>query len=113
MKDIFTNPRILEAGESLIPIGESHLHFPAPVSPSRVQHCIREGFAGVRLGTVTIGRLRYTSKEEILRFLLAQQNPSDPVHTKIPVSSKRQSSATMTSDEVDSELRRFGFNDKS
>ena len=110
MTDFFINPKILENGEILIQMKDAHLHFPMPVSPSRVQHCIRDGVAGVRLGTVTMGRNRYTSKEEIQRFLLAQQNPSAPTQTKIPASSSRTSPATLSNDEVDSELRRFGFN---
>ena len=110
MKDIFINPQILENGESLVQMKVAHLHFPMPTSSARVQHWIRDGVADVRLGTVTVGRQRFTSKQEIQRFLLAQQNPGAPAQNKIPASSRRTSPATMTNDEVDSELRRFGFN---
>ena len=110
MSDFFTNPKILESGEILIQMKEAHLHFPMPTSSSRVQQWIRTGVGGVYLGTVTIGRSRYTSQEEIQRFLLAQQHPNVPERSKVPASSSRTVPATMTNDEVDSELRRFGFN---
>ena len=110
MTKFFTNPQILENGETLIQIINAHLHFPMPTSPSRVQHWIRYGVGGVGLGTVTAGRHRDTSQQEIQRFLLAQQSPSVPAPTKALASPRRTNSTTMTNDEVDSELRRFGFN---
>jgi hypothetical protein len=113
MTDFFINPQILENGETLIQMKDAHLHFPMPTSPSRVQHWIRTGTGGVCLGTVTVGRQRFTSEQEIRRFLLAQQNPSVPAQTIIPASSRRTSPATMASEDIDSELRRFGFNDLS
>ena len=111
MTDIFVNPAILENGEIPIPIGEAHLHFPIPTCPSNIQIWIRGGFGGVRLGTFTSGRLRYTSKEEIRRFLLAQQSPGAPAQAKVPKSASRPNSATMTNEDIDSELRRFGFSE--
>ena len=111
MSDIFTNPQILKNGETPIPMKDAHLHFPTPVSPSRVQQWIRGGVGGVRLGTFSIGRLRYTSEPEIMRFLLAQQNPSVSEYPKTAVNPTRPNPATMTKEEVDSELRRFGFDE--
>jgi len=110
MTSFFTNPQILENGETLIQMKDAHRHFPMPTSSSRVQHWIRTGTGGVCLGTVTVGRQRFTSEQEIRRFLLAQQSTGVPTQAKIPASSSRTSPATLTSEEVDSELRRFGFN---
>ena len=109
MTDFFINPRIIENRESLVQMKNAHMHFPMPVSPGSIQQWIRIGAGGVRLGSITVGRSRYTSEEEIRRFLLAQQNPGVPEHIEPPTSSSRTSPPTMTSVEVDAELRRFGF----
>lgn len=113
MSDIFVNPQILENGETLIQMKDAHLHFPIPTSSSRTQQWIRTGVGGVRLGTVTMGRERFTSKQEILRFLLAQQKPNVPEHHTVPASPSRTTAAKMTSEEVDSELRRFATKSNS
>lgn len=62
-----TNPDLLD--EELVPIQKCGSVFPYPVGRKAVERYIRTGIHGIRLSTVLIGHRRFTSVEEIARWL--------------------------------------------
>lgn len=74
--------------EVLVPFASAGGAFPGNRTPSQATlHRWRlKGVRGVRLETILIGGLRYTSKEAISRFI-ASQNASE---TQVPVLTPKQ-----------------------
>ena len=73
-------PELLE--EMLVALSEAHKHFPKGVSVSRpsIERLWRRGQRGIVLKTVFLVGRRYTSAEEIQRFLIATQRTGDETH---------------------------------
>lgn len=70
-----TNPNLLD--EQLVPIQKCGSVFPYPVGRKAVERYIRTGVRGIRLSTVLIGHRRFTSVEEIGRWLRETNRQTD------------------------------------
>ena len=66
--------------ETLVSISEATHRFPVKTSRPSVERYIRRGVRGVRLKTCYFGGRRWTSIEEIERFLAATQCTGDETH---------------------------------
>lgn len=82
--------------ETLVSFGDSRTAFPGDrrLSLATLHRWRLHGVRGVRLETILVGGLRYTSREAIERFIAAQNEadaPSAPVIT--PAQRRRQSEA--------------------
>ncbi len=67
------NPTILD--ETLVTTSDARKFIPGGVAASTVERWIQKGVKNTQLGVVFIGKTRYTSKEEIRRFLEAMNTP--------------------------------------
>ena len=76
MSQIFTNPDVLS--ESVIPLNDVVKYLPFQTSIATVQRWIRRGASGAVLETARMGSRRFTSKEAVQRFLVAQNEPVKP-----------------------------------
>ena len=76
MNRIQTNPDVL--AESVIPLNDVVKYLPFRTSISTVQRWIRRGASGAVLETARMGSRRFTSKEAVQRFLVAQNEPTKP-----------------------------------
>ena len=76
MSQIFTNPDVLS--ESVIPLNDVVKYLPFRTSIATVQRWIRRGASGAVLETARIGSRRFTSKEAVQRFLVAQNETAKP-----------------------------------
>lgn len=57
------------AGEELVPLSKACDHFPVSISIATLQRYWRDGIRGNRLATILLGGRRYTSVEEISRWI--------------------------------------------
>jgi hypothetical protein len=57
------------AGESLVLLAKSSEHFPFPISAATLQRYWRHGIRGNKLATILLGGRRFTSLEEISRWV--------------------------------------------
>ena len=80
--------------ETLIPFAQAGEAFPGKdrVSPATLHRWRLHGVRGVKLETLLVGGLRYTSTEAIYRFIQAQNDEPSQV-TMTPVQRRRQSEA--------------------
>ena len=76
MNRIQTNPDVL--AESVIPLNDVVKYLPFRTSIATVQRWIRRGASGAVLETARMGSRRFTSKEAIQRFLVAQNETAKP-----------------------------------
>ena len=82
--------------ETLFQFPEARSEFPGDrrVSLATLHRWRQKGVRGVKLETVLIGGLRYTSREAIARFIAAQNAADAPVTpTVTPAQRRRQSEA--------------------
>ena len=77
--------------ETLVSISEAIHRFPVKTSRPSVERYIRRGVRGIRLKTCYLGGRRWTSIEEIERFIAATQRSGDETHAvpTIPPMSNR------------------------
>lgn len=96
--------RIDVDNETLFQFPEARSEFPmGRVSLATLHRWRQKGVRGVKLETVLIGGLRYTSREAIARFIAAQNEADAPaVPTITPAQRRRQSEAARA------ELERMG-----
>ena len=81
--------------EELIPIATAAQLFPGkPVCIQTMHRWRLKGVRGVKLETLLIGGLRYTSKQAIERFIIAQ-NQASPSLTVAPQQRARQAKAAL------------------
>ena len=90
--------------ETLFQFPEARAEFPGDrrVSLATLHRWRQKGVRGVKLETVLIGGLRYTSREAIARFITAQNEADVSVATVTPAQRRRQSEAAAV------ELQRMG-----
>lgn len=83
------------ATETLVPFSAAGGAFPGERTPSRATlHRWRlRGVRGVKLETILIGGLRYTSKEAIERFIVNQNSADAPSAAMTPAQRRTQSEA--------------------
>jgi len=103
---------LIERKETLVQMFEAHKHFLVDTSPSTAQRFFRRGISTPHghfyLETVVIGGRRFTSKEAIRRFLLAQQGRQPAAQTSVPVINNG-----MTERERVREMKRLGLRPQS
>lgn len=75
--------------EELIHLPEARALFPQRPALNTLHRWRLKGVRGVRLETILIGALRYTSREAIRRFIAAQ-NAADAGHTPDPAAASRR-----------------------
>lgn len=88
--------------ESLITLKESLNHFPGRKisSLATIYRWFQSGVRGVKLETAVIGKIRYTSKEAIARFCLAQNRPTEQSTTKSITQRQRRTQAKAAQDQL-------------
>ena len=81
--------------ESIITLSEARTAFPGDkrLSLATLHRWRLKGVRGVRLETILIGGLRYTSREAISRFIAAQNADESPTHVITPSRRKRLAEA--------------------
>lgn len=68
--------------EELLPIAKSGVAFPGSnPSQATIQRFRLKGINGIKLESVKVGGLRYTSREAISRFIAAQNAEDAPTET--------------------------------
>lgn len=87
--------------EELVPLCRAGELFPVPVSRQTVERLWRRGQRGILLKTVFFASKRYTSVEEIARFLQSTQNSGEA-----PTAEVR---SVMSSKQLAEKSRRFGL----
>lgn len=80
--------------EVLLKLNEARSEFPGGkrLSLATLHRWRLPGIRGVRLETVLIGGMRYTSREAIARFIAAQNAADAPVSLEITPSQRRRQS---------------------
>ena len=63
--------------ETLVTLSDASKYFPVPVSRPSIERLWRRGQRGIVLKTIFLVGRRYTSTEEIRRFLVATQRTGD------------------------------------
>ena len=81
--------------ETLLTLCESRTAFPGGkrLAKATLHRWRLHGVRGVRLETILIGGLRYTSREAINRFISAQNADESPTPTVSPAQRTRQAKA--------------------
>jgi hypothetical protein len=81
--------------ESVIQFNEARTAVPGDkrLSLATLHRWRLKGVRGVRLETILIGGLRYTSREAISRFIAAQNADESPTHVITPSQRKRLAEA--------------------
>jgi hypothetical protein len=81
--------------ETLVTFADARTAFPGDrrLSNATLHRWRLHGVRGVRLETVLIGGLRYTSKEAIERFITAQNADETPARVPTPAQRRRQADA--------------------
>lgn len=82
--------------EELIHFNAAGKEFPKPPCHQTLHRWRLRGVRGVKLETILVGGLRYTSREAIRRFIVAQNAGSNPAPVDMtPNRRKRQAVAAM------------------
>lgn len=97
MKETQEYPELID--ETLVSLSEACKHFPVPVSRPSVERLWRRGQRGVVLRTIFLVGRRYTSIEEIRRFIIASQRTGDAVPA--------EPTPTMTKKEIDEARKKY------
>lgn len=81
--------------ESLIPFSDARTAFPGGkrLSLATLHRWRLHGVRGVRLETILVGGMRYTSREAISRFIQAQNADESPTPAVTPAQRARQAKA--------------------
>ena len=88
MQQIYEYPALLD--ETLVSLAEACKCFPVPISRPSVERLWRRGQRGVVLRTVFLVGRRYTSIEEIKRFVIATQRVGGEVTATPPSSMSKR-----------------------
>lgn len=89
--------------ETLVSLADACKKFPVPMSRASLERFWRYGMRGVRLRTVRIGSRRFTSLEEIRRFIEQTQNSGDEATPQRPLK------PSMTKAELEAARKRFNL----
>jgi hypothetical protein len=71
----------LKTYETLVILAEACTQFPVPISRPSIERLWRRGSRGIVLRTIFLVGRRYTSLEEIKRFIVATQHGGEDVPT--------------------------------
>lgn len=84
--------------EAVIPFSDARTSFPGGkrLSLATLHRWRLHGVRGVRLETILIGGLRYTSSEAITRFIAAQNADESPTPPVSPAQRTRQAKAAQS-----------------